>query len=129
MARRQLFSGLMAAAVAMAQVCEIPDEPPLSNTITEGFGIVVQNPEFPIIHNRFFNLYEAGGGDQHLFLSPWGEYAFDLTLVNGVITWGSAPLRAVIQGEVCCSTTKLGLPAADITLRSTSSATTRPSSS
>lgn len=107
MARRQLLSGLMAAAMAMA--CEIPEEPPLSNTITEGFGLVVQNPEFPVIHNRFYNLFEAGGGDQHLFLSPTGEYAFDLTLVNGVITWGPTPLRAVIQGEylITDNTTKL----------------------
>lgn len=99
MSRRQLLSGLVAAAVASA--CDIPTGPPLSDTITEGFGILVQNPEVPIIHDRYFNLFESGGGDQHLYLSPTGDYAFDLTLNAGVITWGAAPLRAVIQGEVC----------------------------
>ena len=82
---------------ALASSCEIPEEP-LSNTITEGFGIRVQNPAFPIIHNRFLNVWEAGGGDQHLYLSPAGEYAFDLTLNEGVLQRGG--ISAVINGEV-----------------------------
>lgn len=107
MARQHIICGLAAAVLASA--CEIPTAPPLSNTIEEGFGLLIQNPDVPIIHNRFYNLEEAGGGDQHLYLSPAGAYAFDLTLNAGVITWGPRPLRAVIQGEYLISdnTTKL----------------------
>jgi kremen protein len=97
MLSRTVFA-LLAVAFA-ATACEIPDGPPLSNTITQGFGVAIQNPEFPVIHNRFLNLYEAGGGDRHLYLNPVGAYAFDITLQSGVITWQG--IRAVINGEVC----------------------------
>ena len=63
-------------------------------------GELVDKGEWTELNNRFYNLEEAGGGDQHLFLSPAGAYAFDLTLVDGVIQWGPRPLRAVINGEV-----------------------------
>ncbi|RDL31498.1 Carbohydrate-binding WSC-containing protein [Venustampulla echinocandica] len=69
----------------------------LPNTITTGFAIQVQNASYPIIHNRYMNLWASGGGDQHLFLSPAGDAAADLKLDNGVIT--RLPIRAVINGE------------------------------
>lgn len=91
---------LLTAAVASA--CDIPDGPPLSNNITQGFGVRVQNPEFPIVHNRYLNLEQAGGGDQHLYLNPAGKFAFDLLLTKGVIQWdgSSNTIFAVINGEV-----------------------------
>jgi hypothetical protein len=48
------------------------------------------------------NQWSAGGGDQHLYLSPAGNETHDLTLVDGVITQyhGGQLLRAVINGEV-----------------------------
>lgn len=95
----------MAAAV-VAQTCTIPDEP-LSNTISEGFAVRVLNPEWPVVHNRFMNLFEAGGGDKHLYLSPAGAYAFDLVLNEGVLEQGG--IRGVINGEyeLADNTTKL----------------------
>ena len=85
------------AAVTFSTACTIPTTP-LSNTISTGFAIQVQNTSFPVIHNRFMNLWSSGGGDQHLFLSPAGDDASNLTLVDGVIT--RLPIRAVINGEV-----------------------------
>lgn len=83
---------------ALTSGCEIPDEPALSNNVTEPFGIRVQNASYPIIHNRFLNLDQAGGGDQHLYLSPFGNYSFDIVLSSGVIQWRD--ISAVINGEV-----------------------------
>ncbi|KAL2755425.1 hypothetical protein ACRALDRAFT_1064452 [Sodiomyces alcalophilus JCM 7366] len=101
------FLSALVAAVAVSAQCEIPDEGPLSDTITEPFGLIVHSPEWPIVHNRYMNLYESGGGDQHLYLSPAGEYAFDLVLSGGVIEQDG--LYAVINGEylVTDNTTKL----------------------
>lgn len=92
----QSFSALLAGA-ALATACVIPPGT-LSNNIPAGFGILCQNPAFPLVHNRLFNLMIAGGGDKHLFLDPIGDRAFNLALVNGAITQG--PIRAVIGGEV-----------------------------
>ncbi len=78
--------------------CTLPTDT-LSNTITQGFQIQVQNASQPAVHNKFMNLLQAGGGDQHLFIGPVGTPTFfDLTLVDGVITHGD--IRAVINGEV-----------------------------
>lgn len=100
--KMQLNMLLSLLAGALASACDIPDGPVLSNNITEGFGIRVQNPEFSVIHNRYLNLDLNGGGDQHLFLSPAGNYSFDLTLKNGVMQWfgNSITVFAVINGEV-----------------------------
>ena len=87
----------LVAAVTVSTACRIPTTP-LSNTISTGFAIQVQNSSFPVIHNRLLNLWSAGGGDQHLYLSPAGDAVSNLTLVNGVIT--RLPIRAVINGEV-----------------------------
>lgn len=85
----------------MAQACTIPAGPPLSKNISESFAIQLQNTAYPIVHNRYLWLWAWGGGDQHLFLSPYGAPAWDLILVNGVITWPpGGPVRAVINGEV-----------------------------
>lgn len=93
---------LIAASLATASAaCTIPGTPP-SNNIAQGFAIQVQNASYPVIHNRFMNQWSAGGGDQHLYLSPAGDAANDLTLVNGVITQqhGGQTIRAVINGQV-----------------------------
>ncbi|KAI1467551.1 uncharacterized protein F4812DRAFT_429974 [Daldinia caldariorum] len=98
---------LTSAATIMA--CTIPTSP-LSNNIAEGFSIQVQNASFPNIHNHFLNIWDWGGGDQHLFVSPAGNSTSELTLVDGVITllW-DPPRRAVINGEyeVKDNTTKM----------------------
>lgn len=88
---------LAAAAVA----CTPPTDTP-SNNISEGFAIQVQNASYPEIHNRLLNQWAAGGGDQHLYLSPAGAPTSDLTLVDGIITQlnGGKTIRAVINGEV-----------------------------
>ncbi|RBQ98840.1 hypothetical protein VDGD_07393 [Verticillium dahliae] len=88
---------LLLFAVAVAAQCTLPNTP-LSSTITEPFGIQVQNPAFPEIHNRYLYLWEAGGGDKHLYLNPAGVPATTLTLDAGVLELG--PLFAVINGEV-----------------------------
>ncbi|KAM0272592.1 hypothetical protein ACHAQH_008623 [Verticillium albo-atrum] len=90
-----MLSLLLFAAAAAAQ-CTLPNTT-LSTTITEPFGIQVQNPAFPEIHNRYLYLWESGGGDQHLYLSPAGVPATTLTLDAGILELG--PLFAVIQGE------------------------------
>ena len=91
-----LFCILLAAAT-VTTACVIPPGT-LSNTITTGFGILVQNPAFPVIHNRYMNLDAAGGGDQHLFLDPVGARTFNLVLNAGVLAQNI--IHAVINGEV-----------------------------
>ena len=93
----QISALVLGQAAVAAAACVLPTAP-LSNTIPQGFGVQVQNPAFPVIHNRFMNLFQAGGGDQHLYLSPAGASAFDLALNNGVIERGI--IHAVINGEV-----------------------------
>lgn len=93
---RSIAYALVGAAAAVS-ACELPTGS-LPNNITEGFAIQVQNVSYPEIHNRLMNLWSAGGGDQHLYLSPAGDAASNLTLVNGVITRGD--IHAVINGEV-----------------------------
>lgn len=85
------------SVATFVSACTIPGGT-LSNNITQGFAIQVQNKSHPEIHNRLMNLWEAGGGDKHLYLSPAGDAASDLTLVNGVISRGI--IHAVINGEV-----------------------------
>ncbi|OAA80372.1 hypothetical protein LEL_03858 [Akanthomyces lecanii RCEF 1005] len=101
---------LAASSATAALACTLPTDTP-SNTISQGFAIQVQNASYPIIHNRLMNQWAAGGGDQHLYLSPAGAAAGDLTLVNGVITQlkGGKTIRAVINGEYTASddTTKM----------------------
>lgn len=82
---------------ALATACTIPTDT-LSNNITTPFGILIQNPAFPVIHDRLMNLDPAGGGDQHLFLDPVGDQHFDLVLSSGVLA--QADIHAVIDGEV-----------------------------
>jgi kremen protein len=91
-----LISAMLAAA-AISTACVIPPGT-LSNTITTGFGILVQNPAFPIIHDRYMNLDAAGGGDQHLFLDPIGARTSNLVLNQGSLAQGV--IHAVINGEV-----------------------------
>lgn len=44
------------------------------------------------------NLFEAGGGDEHLFVGPVGTPTYDLNLFSGAI--GKGAIRARIGGEV-----------------------------
>ncbi|RPB12990.1 hypothetical protein P167DRAFT_605277 [Morchella conica CCBAS932] len=101
-----LLGSLLLLVTGVTAVCPIPAiyiEP----TITRPFAIQVQNASYPVVHNRLMNLWQAGGGDQHLYLSPAGTPTSNLTLVDGVIT--RLPIRAVINGEYTATdnTTKL----------------------
>lgn len=92
-----LLGSLLLLVTGVTAVCPIPAiyiEP----TITRPFAIQVQNASYPVVHNRLMNLWQAGGGDQHLYLSPAGTPTSNLTLIDGVIT--RLPIRAVINGEV-----------------------------
>lgn len=93
----RLINYLLFGAASVASACTTPPEA-LPSNITKGFAIQVQNASYPEIHNRMMNLWSAGGGDQHLYLSPAGDAASNLTLVNGVISRGD--IHAVINGEV-----------------------------
>jgi hypothetical protein len=97
---RLSFFLVFLAGAAITTACLIPPET-LSNTITDSFGILIQNPAFPVIHDRYFSLLVAGGGDKHLFLDPVGDRASDLVLNQGVVAQGI--IHAVIDGEVRCS--------------------------
>jgi len=94
--QHSLISALLVGA-AVTTACVLPTDT-LSNTITTQFGILIQNPAFPIIHDRYMNLLPAGGGDQHLFLSPVANPTFNLVLNAGAIAQGI--IHAVIGGEV-----------------------------
>ncbi|CAJ2505104.1 Uu.00g124980.m01.CDS01 [Anthostomella pinea] len=100
---------LLASAIAATRACDIPSDT-LSNNITEGFAVQVQNASLPVVHNHYLNIWDWGGGDQHLFVSPSGNSTSALTLVDGVLTlpW-DPPRRAVINGEyeVKDNTTKM----------------------
>jgi len=98
--RRQQGLGVAPALLslgALSSACTLPTTA-LSNTITNGFGLQVQNPSHPEIHNRYLDFWFAGGVDEHLFLSPAGDSVFNLVLNNGVL--GRDILHAVINGEV-----------------------------
>ncbi|KAI1265380.1 hypothetical protein F5Y18DRAFT_426981 [Xylariaceae sp. FL1019] len=91
---------VIASLVAMSVACTIPTGPALSNNITEGFSLQLQNASYPDIHNHYLNIWDWGGGDQHLFVSPAGNSTSELQLIDGVITLPWTPtLRAVINGE------------------------------
>ncbi|KAI1081858.1 hypothetical protein F5B20DRAFT_533354 [Whalleya microplaca] len=104
-----LSSLFILASVAITTACELPTDT-LPNNITQGFAVQLQNASYPEVHNRMMNLWESGGGDQHLYLSPAGNATSALTLVDGVITFNEPPLiRAVINGEYSAedNTTKM----------------------
>ncbi|KAI1094288.1 hypothetical protein F5B19DRAFT_446658 [Rostrohypoxylon terebratum] len=87
------------ALVASGLACDIPADV-LPNNITESFSLQIQNSSFPDIHNHFLNIWDWGGGDQHLFVSPAGNSTSELTLIDGVITLPWDPIRrVVINGE------------------------------
>jgi hypothetical protein len=95
-----LVSSMLTSATL---ACLIP-QTQLSNNITQGFSIQIQNASYPAIHNHYINLWDNGGGnvphDQHLYISPAGNATSQLTLVNGVITLPWDPIRrAVINLE------------------------------
>jgi hypothetical protein len=92
------FSIFLALAfTCLTTACTIPPGT-LSNTITVPFAILIQNPAFPVIHNRLMKLNPAGGGDQHLFLDPVGLRNSNLVLNSGSLAMGI--IHAVINGEV-----------------------------
>ena len=94
------FISALLACAAVTTACVLPTDT-LSNNITDGFGILIQNPEFPAIHDQYIMLEPAGGGDMHWFVGgqpPVGVSAFNLVLVDGVLEQGV--IHAVIDGEV-----------------------------
>ena len=91
------FISALLVGAAVTTACVLPTDT-LSNNITTGFGILIQNPAYPIIHDRYMNLLPAGGGDQHLFLSPVANPTFNLVLNSGALAQGI--IHAVIGGEV-----------------------------
>ncbi|KAL2019842.1 hypothetical protein VTK56DRAFT_9104 [Thermocarpiscus australiensis] len=97
MMNRKAISALLAGA-AVTMACTIPTDP-LPNIITYPFRAQVQNASRPEVHNKYMNLFQAGGGDQHLFIGPVGVPTYDLTLVDGVINHIPNGVRAVIGGE------------------------------
>ncbi|KAK0627438.1 hypothetical protein B0T14DRAFT_423928 [Immersiella caudata] len=94
---KSISSVVAGAALASAQ-CAIPGAP-LPASIAAPFRLEVQNITRPDVHGTHMNVYEAGGGDQHLFIGPVGNLTHDFTLVNGVINWLPGGVRAVIGGE------------------------------
>ena len=95
----KIFASALAFA-ASTLACTLPTDV-LPNTLTQSFAVQIQNASFPDIHNHFLDLWDWGGGDQHLFVSPAGNSTSELTLVDGVITLPWDPIRrAVINGEV-----------------------------
>ncbi|OTA82295.1 hypothetical protein M434DRAFT_401055 [Hypoxylon sp. CO27-5] len=90
---------LVLASATTLLACTIPGDV-LPNTLPQNFAVQIQNASFPDIHNHFLDLWDWGGGDQHLFVSPAGNTTSELTLVDGVITLPWDPIRrAVINGE------------------------------
>lgn len=98
MMNRRTLSALLAGA-AVTSACTIPTTA-LPNNIAYPFRAQVQNASRPDVHNLYMNLFEAGGGDRHLFIGPVGVPTYDLTLVDGVINHVPDGVRAVIGGEV-----------------------------
>lgn len=99
---QQSLALFLTSAIAATSACTLPTGSVLSNNIAGGFSLQVQNASYPDIHNHFLNIWDWGGGDQHVFVSPAGNFTSELQLVDGVITlpW-DPPRRAVINGEVC----------------------------
>jgi hypothetical protein len=97
---QQSLALFLLSSVSAASACTLPTGPALSNNITDGFSLQVQNASYPEVHNHFLNIWDWGGGDQHLFVSPAGNSTSELQLIDGVITlpW-DPPRRAVINGE------------------------------
>jgi hypothetical protein len=91
------FISALLVGAAVTTACVLPTDT-LPNNITTGFGILIQNPAYPIIHDHYMNLLPAGGGDQHLFLNPVGNPTFDLVLNSGSLAEGI--IHAIIGGEV-----------------------------
>ncbi|KAI1814885.1 hypothetical protein GGS20DRAFT_376931 [Poronia punctata] len=95
----QYFTFLLSIA-AVSSACKIPTTPALTNNITQPFSLRLQNASYPEIHNHHLHIWDWGGGDQHLFVSPAGNFTDQLLLVDGVITLPWTPVRrAVINGE------------------------------
>lgn len=97
--QRKVVSTLLAGAALASAQCTIPSTPP-SSTISVPFRLQVQNISRPDVHDKYMNLFVAGGGDRHLFIGPVGDPTYDLTLVDGVINWQAGGVCAVIGGEV-----------------------------
>ncbi|KAI5776702.1 hypothetical protein EDC01DRAFT_761946 [Geopyxis carbonaria] len=79
---------------------------PLPNSISTPFALEIQAPASPAVHLRRMNFWKAGGGDNHLYLSPAGNAISNHTLIAGVLTnteptfgAGGVVIRAVINGE------------------------------
>ncbi|KAI5812286.1 hypothetical protein BZA77DRAFT_390809 [Pyronema omphalodes] len=108
-----LLSILFTAALVSAQ-CTPNPIPQINANINTPFAVEVHNASYPTIHNRRLNFWKAGGGDNHLYLSPAGDAISNHTLVAGVLTnteptFNNVIIRAVINGEYTArdNTTKI----------------------
>ncbi|KAF8544592.1 hypothetical protein BDD12DRAFT_723258 [Trichophaea hybrida] len=93
---------LLSPSVISAQC--VPNPLQTTTSIPRPFSISVHNTSYTTIHNRRLQFWKAGGGDNHLYLSPAGDSITNHTLVSGVITnrewwWNNVVIRAVINGE------------------------------
>jgi kremen protein len=120
------ISGVVAGAALASAQCAIPVAP-LPASIAAPFRLEIQNTSRPDVHGKHMNIFEAGGGDQHLFIGPVGNLTHDFTLVDGVINWLPGGVRAVIGGEVLLRT-PFGATLTD-SARSSPRSTTPPSCS
>ena len=89
-------------AVASTLACVIPSTP-LSNNITQMFQIFVQNPAFPIVHDKIMN-FRPNGLDMHLVLRPAGQPTYDSMWLENGFLMNNYPFnvlrKAVIDLEV-----------------------------
>jgi hypothetical protein len=93
----QISLTTLLALVSLTSACTKPTTKPVIDN-NRPFGIQIENKKYPAIHNKNMNLWAAGGGDQHLYLSPAGAAAFNLQLIQGSITQGQ--IHTVLNGEV-----------------------------
>lgn len=84
-------------SLPLVLACTKPTTKPVIDN-SRPFGIQINAKQYPAIHNKNMNLWAAGGGDQHLYLSPAGSPAFNLQHIGGAIT--QAQIHTVINGEV-----------------------------
>lgn len=94
------FGSLLMSILLIPSLTSACTKPTTKPTIDNSrpFGIQINSKQYPAIHNKNMNLWAAGGGDQHLYLSPAGAAAFNFQLNDGSITQNQ--IRTVINGEV-----------------------------
>ncbi|KAL7276806.1 hypothetical protein RUND412_000192 [Rhizina undulata] len=74
-------------------------------SLSEPFGVQVQNASYPLIHLQNFTFTPSGGGDQNLFLTPFGTPINNFTLVDG--EWINGGIHGVVSTQVAKDGTRL----------------------